>query len=332
MQSPRKGRIPSAGPHDPSSDRGGDVEAVLALLERMLSRLSSQSQVVISEEIVSQLSAIEDKLTHGPQEEGVDAHLDDEAVYESQSKLINERSSSLSHRSRRPVLYVRPQAGRAVVFTPRDQYFAPLEEVPALEQLERSKRSREANNRRAVVRARDHVKETDCRIWVSATFDDLHIDLDPVAESREYLARLAKEHQRETGEHLHYLGVVASHDARNHLHVLLSADVDPQLVREQWRCGSEMAVTLLDEDLVEEKVGYMHKNIVSERATYGRFLRSRGGRGETLMIPVNDFDEARAVLEDIVYPIIPRLISAQPFGGHPRMNFRFSSIRLDEQL
>jgi len=80
-----------------------------------------------------------------------------------------------------------------------------------------------------------------------------------------------------------------------------------------------------------EKVGYMLKNVASERATYGRFLRSRGGRGETLTIPVDDFQDGREVLEDIVYPEVPRVVSAKPFGGHPRVSFRFPSIRRDEQ-
>jgi hypothetical protein len=217
------------------------------------------------------------------------------------------------------------------VYTPRDNYFPSVPEVDEEEQRERSIRSREANDRRAVGRARDHAKETDCRVWVSATFDDLHIDLDTVAESRRFLSRLSKQYQRQTGKSFHYVCVVAVHDARKHLHALMSSDIDPQLIRDSWEYGAEVDITLIEEAQIEEKVGYMFTNVASERAIHGRFLRSRGGRGQTLDIPVNDFHEGREVLQDLIYPEIPRLRSAQPFGGHPRVTFQFPSIRDTER-
>ena len=58
MQSPRKGRTKSADPHVPSGDRGGHVDAVLALLERISSQLRGNTQLIVSDEIVDQLSEI----------------------------------------------------------------------------------------------------------------------------------------------------------------------------------------------------------------------------------------------------------------------------------
>jgi len=333
MQTPRKGPTISADPHVPSGDRGGHVETVLTLLEQISSHLRANAQVNISDDIVDQLSAIENILTHGVLVNPSIDHLDNEALYESQSSPIaaDNKTSYPFSQPRKSVLYVRPQAGRAVVYTPRENYFAPVTEVSESAQRERSRRSREANDRRAVVSARDHAVETDCRMWVTLTFDDFHIDLDPVVEARNYLADISNAYHQQTGKPFHYLGVVAFYDARNHLHVLFPADIDPLLVRESWIYGSEAKVGLIDESIIEKKVRYMMKNVATERATYGRFLRSRGGRGETLTIPVDDFEEGREVLKDIVHPVIPRVVSAQPFGGHPRVTFRFPSIRAEEQ-
>ena len=333
MQSPRKGRTKSADPHVPSGDRGGHVDAVLALLERISSQLRGNTQLIVSDEIVDQLSAIEINLTRGEMVSPPIDHLDNEALYDSQSSHIaaDNKTSHPFSQPRKSVLHIRPQAGRAVVYTPRESYFIPVAEVNEAEQRERSRRSREANDRRAVVRARDHVVETDCRMWVTLTFDDFHIDLDPVVETRNYLEEISNAYHQQTGKPFHYLGVIAFYNARNHLHILFPADIDPRLVRESWIYGSEVRVGLIDESVVEQKVRYMMKNVATERATYGRFLRSRGGRGEILTIPVDDFEEGREVLKDIVHPVVPRVVSAQPFGGHPRVTFRFPSIRRDEQ-
>lgn len=70
----------------------------------------------------------------------------------------------------------------------------------------------------------------------------------------------------------------------------------------------------------------MAKNVAAGRASRSRFLRSRGGGCEVIDLPVKDFSEARELLTDLVSPQTPQLLSAQPFGGHPRLTFRFKPL------
>ena len=71
----------------------------------------------------------------------------------------------------------------------------------------------------------------------------------------------------------------------------------------------------------------MANNIRDHRLSHSRFFRSRGAKGEKIVLPVDSVEEARAQLTDLIGPEKPRLMSAQPFGENPRYAFRFKPVR-----
>jgi hypothetical protein len=229
------------------------------------------------------------------------------------------------------VMTVRRAAGRAGFHRPRAKYFEPVEPLDAANQEERTKRSRAANQRRAVTRASDHAVATNCRLFLTGTFDNDHVEVDPVEAARSYLEAVAREHQRTTGRKLHYVAVVGTEGVRQHMHAIVSADADHEILTQAWIHGYLDGPRLVAEDEIRRTVRYMGKNVEHGRTTYARFLRSRGGGGEVIRVNVRDVEDGRETLKDIIHPAIPVLVNARIFSSTPRVSFEFPPIRPDNE-
>jgi hypothetical protein len=224
------------------------------------------------------------------------------------------------------------KAGRATIYRERLNYFLPVNpNVTDAEKAGRSLRSKEANLRSATRRAADEALENDCTMWVTLTFDDAHRSDGPAGEYRAALRRLSERYKRKTGKPLKHVAVVGTSPAgREHVHALLSGDVDPQDISEVWHNGHDLKIKEIDSDEIEEKVGYMAKHIRQGRVTLARFIRSRTARGEEIQIPIKDIDEGRQVLMDEIHPHKPRLVRSNLFGAVTNIAYRFPPIRDDE--
>lgn len=304
-----------------------------------LSTLTDGEVAALPEGLLNDLEAVVSDLTHqGTSDPNEVVVLDSESVsgpdFESEGMTDDPSLTRTIHilptQEQDLLLHVRPGAGRATVSRPRGSYFTPRPALTPAEQEERSARSRAANRRRAFREAADYAIEMDCRLWITLTFDDQHDDFVAKDECGGYLQRVARAYKKQTGKNFHYRGVVATHGGRPHLHALVSVDADPDLLREKWRYGAIDFITEIDADEVEGKVRYMLRNIEGGRKTYARFLGSRGERTEILVAPVNDFDEAREVLRDIIHPHEPVIVYSQPFGVRQRMGFKFPPQRRAE--
>jgi hypothetical protein len=102
--------------------------------------------------------------------------------------------------------------------------------------------------------------------------------------------------------------------------------VDLEKLQEAWEHGHIQSAEVIPRQKIEEKIGYMAKRVKVNRVSHARFIRSRRLRIEQTSIPVASFDHARDTLADQIAPEKPRVVSAQPFGGHPRITFRFTPI------
>jgi hypothetical protein len=279
------------------------------------------------------LIRFDSKVTHdAATEDGDGTHLLD---YEAESAPTRHADTNVStsgphnypplgHESL--VVVIRPKVGRATTYRPRATYFPPVAELEDDEQEARSRRSQEANDRRAARRAADFCIEHRCFAWVTLTFDDLHLNLDPVDECRHYLARVAELHRSDTGKYLEYRAVVANHDGRPHLHGLFSEDVDLETLRSEWGFGLIVGLEVVARGDVEGKVRYMMKNVANHRLTPHRFLSSKGGMEEPICIPTTGVYHARSIIADVVHPNPVHITSAQLFGGNPRITYRFEPL------
>lgn len=221
-------------------------------------------------------------------------------------------------------------AGRASVSRPRKSYFGEPTEVSPEEQAERSRRSREANARSAARTAADHAIAADCGLWATFTFA-LPVTWTEAAEaSQRFLSASSRRFHTTTGGHLHYVGVVDVSQAEPHLHVLVSRGADEGMLRELWTQGSVESVARIPTEMIEQKVNYMKNRVLHVRATPSRFLRSRGLDLGITREDVSDFEHAREVLRDRIAPESPRIVSARPFGGNPRLGFRFKPLSPSE--
>lgn len=311
----------------------------LADVLRRLSALSNEDADALPDELVDDLELAVAILTHQtPLDRSKGVVLDSESVNapafecgdSSEEAIPFESSNKHFQQGQDLVMHVRTGAGRATVTRRRNRHFKPQPELDDEEQKERTLRSQAANDRRAFREAADYCIEMECRLWITMTFDDQHLNLDPARECGSFLRRTSRKYKKRTGRALHYRGVVASHGGRPHLHALLSADTDVNLIREQWRYGAIDQIIEIDDDEIETKVAYMIKNLEGGRLTYSRFLASRGERSEPLVIPVKNFDDAKETLRDIVTPEEPRVVFSQPFGDRQRIGFRFKPRRGSE--
>ena len=230
------------------------------------------------------------------------------------------------------ILKIHKAAGRASIYRQRDKYFAPLDaSLTPEEAQERSQRTKEANGRKAYRAAADEAVSARCLVWTTLTFDDQHRTKDPQGVFRSSVRRLRERYERKTGKALKYVAVVA-HDeqGREHAHALFSHDVDPHDIQESWNHGHIHEITMIEESEIEEKVGYMAKNIKHGRVTIGRFIRSRTEHEPAEDIPIDDVDDAREILEERISPYTPRLVQTRLFGRHTNISFRFPPIRNEE--
>jgi hypothetical protein len=272
------------------------------------------------------------KLTPDPPDELPDDRLDSESSYPQGAEHTPEataRDPTAGHiASGELVLRAIKPVGRATIFRRRASYsFAPGADDDS---GTASERGQAANRRRAVRRAADHALASNCTLWVTLTFDDQHRTDDPRGEWERYSRRLAYHHKKDTGRPLQYVGVIsAGPDNREHVHVLLSHDIDPDLVREQWPNGHQVDIQEIPVEDIEPRVHYMAHNVDMSRVTFARFIRSRSSGIEIEDIPVDGIEHGRQVLEDLVQPTRVRLERAQPFGSQPGARFRFDPIRDD---
>ena len=226
----------------------------------------------------------------------------------------------------RLVLTTVRRAGRASVSRSRQSYFVEPTEVSPEEQAKRSRRSREANARSAARSAADHAIAADCGLWATFTFAGPISWEQAAIASREFLSEASRRHSSTTGDRLYYVGVVDVSQAQPHLHILMSRSADGETLRELWTHGIVESVALIPSELIEQKVNYMKNRVLEVRATRSRFLRTRGLDLGIIQEDVSDFEQARNVLRDQIAPVTPRVVSAQPFGGNPRLGFRFTPL------
>jgi hypothetical protein len=240
--------------------------------------------------------------------------------------------ASTGNCNRQLILKILKDVGRANIYRLRERYFVTFNETPTpAEALERSQRSEEANARKARRSAADEALRSSCRTWTTLTFDDAHRTDRPQTAFRSFLRRLRERYERKTGKPLKYVAVIA-HDeyGREHAHLLLSHDVEPQDIQESWNHGHISDITTIEESEIEEKVGYMAKNIKYGRVTFARFIRSRTQHDPGELIPVDDVCDARKTLEDLIHPHIPRVVQSRLFGFFTSVSFRFPPIPNEE--
>ncbi len=282
--------------------------------------------------------------------EDLDDNLDNECLYDVEevdrssqlgtgdlekqesSRLPFKAIASTGNCNTQLILKIHKAAGRASIYCSRNRYFAPLDaSLTPEEAQERNQRSRDANARKAFRSAADEAVNTRCLVWTTLTFDDQHRTKDPQGIFEGFKRRLRERYERKTGKALKYVAVIA-HDEKNreHVHALLSHDVDIQDIQESWNHGHINKITTIEESEIEEKVGYMAKNIKHGRVTIGRFIRSRTEHEPVEEVPVDDAYEAREVLEDLIYPHVPRVVQTRLFGRHTNISFRFPPIRNEE--
>lgn len=232
------------------------------------------------------------------------------------------------------LLKIIKKVGRASIYRARAAYFVPSDEPVSQEEArERNQRGAEANHRRARRQAADIAMGERCHTWVTLTFDDQHRTDRPDVAFRRFLRRLRERYKRKTGKSLKYVCVVGlSPDGREHVHGLFSEDVDPDDVRECWQEGFIDEVVEIHPDEVETKVRYMGTHVTGQRVTLERFLHSRSEGVDVEVIPVRDVDEGRMVLADLIHPLVPRVVRTHLFGPHTSVGFRFTPIRIEDEL
>lgn len=332
MESARKGRRSRVRASRGSSEASGSrLTRAQALRQQLINTIYAHEITDLPDEVLDALDDLVDKVTHGTRGDDDEvSHLDNECLYGPSEHEHHDNGdqtqSSFSHATRLEH-HINLRAGRSSVHRPREKYFPPIPEVEPEEQKDRSRRTEEANLRKATSKARDLALAEDCGLWVTLTEDELHQgELTPESVSK-FLTKVARKYKRSTGQHLHYVGVIGTHGHGLHVHALFSRDLDPDILRDAWPFGAEAKIVEIPEDEIETKVRYMAKNIRDHRLSHSRFFRSRGAKAEKIVLPVASVEEARAQLEDLIGPDRPRLMSAQPFGENPRYAFRFRPVR-----
>ena len=240
--------------------------------------------------------------------------------------------ASTGNCNRQLILKVLKDVGRASIYRLRERYFATFNETLTPEEaLERSQRTEEANARKARRSAADEAMRNSCRTWTTLTFDDAHRTDRPQKVFRSFLRRLRERYKRKTGKTLKYVAVIAfDENGREHAHALFPHDVDPHDIQEAWIHGHIHEIIMIEKSEIEEKVGYMAKNIEYGRVTFGRFIRSRTEHEPGEIIPVDDVYDARKTLEDLIHPHIPRVVQSRLFGFFTSISFRFPPIANEE--
>jgi hypothetical protein len=231
-------------------------------------------------------------------------------------------------------LNYKKRVGRASIFRERAQYFVLSDDPVTPEEADaRHQRGEEANHRKACRAAADEAMAGNCNLWATLTFDDQHRSVDPQEQFEAYKRRLRERYKRQTGNALKYVAVIGfSESGREHVHMLMSDDVDPDDVRECWPYGHIDEIWLIEHEEIETKIGYMGDHVRDGRVTFGRFLRSRSSYDPDELIPIRDVAEGREILEELVFPHRVRIVQSRLFGQFTRINYRFFPIRDDEEF
>ena len=325
----------------------GGADAV-ALIRQLIEQLDDLDAPISRRQLTDGLIEVEHAIHNSTQRQSLEPQpvlLVDESRYVTQrsarrkNKIIRtpatvslpevDTTAQPVHRGRESTglyLTVYPQVGRATVSKPRVRYFEPVGPLSLEDQQERTRRSHEANARKAARKAADHAIAADCGIWATFTFAEAISAEGALEVSGGFLSDFARRQRSMSGDPCHYVAIVDISQGRPHIHALISRSVDPEQLKDAWEHGHIQSVELIPRNKIEEKVGYMAKRVRANRVTHARFLRSRRLKIDQHSTPVKDFRHARDTLADQIAPQVPRINSALPVGGHPRITFRFAPL------
>jgi len=219
---------------------------------------------------------------------------------------------------------VLPSVGRATVYRKRSSYGFQASDDPDARQ-----RSSEANFRRAIRRAADQALSQDLGIFVTLTFADHCLDLNPLGEVERFNRRL-RDHGLQQDRHAHYVEVVTNHSGRPHCHGVLSRWLDFETIANCWPNG-HVEITELHPDDIEGRVRYMGGNAKHHRFHSHVLLQSKGDRPQEITATTKSFDSGKQAVSEIIHPQQPRVRSNRPFGKRGSVIYTFDRIqKIDE--
>jgi hypothetical protein len=169
---------------------------------------------------------------------------------------------------------------------------------------------------------RQILSQLDVCTWVSFTFDNEHLHIDPQVAIERFNRNLRNYIHENTSHTFHYCEVLTVEGHRQHIHGLLPEWIESQLVDQYWIYGHAHIVPIT-KDEIEEKVGYMADHIKQSRVTNHRFIESHGDSPIPEYFISNSYSDARDVLEDDLAPnrIIPTM--NRPFTPDGLISYRF---------
>lgn len=220
---------------------------------------------------------------------------------------------------------VLPSVGRATVYRKRSSYDFQASNDPDARQ-----RSSEANYRRAIRGAADQALSQDLGIFVTLTFADDCLKLDPLIETERFNRRL-RDHGLQQERHFHYVEVVTSHSGRPHCHGLLSRWLDFETIANCWPNG-HVEITELHPDDIERKVRYMGGNAKHHRFHSHILLQSKGDRPREITATTKSFDSGKQAVSEIIHPQRPRVRSNRPFGKRGSVIYTFDRFHQANEL
>ena len=208
--------------------------------------------------------------------------------------------------------------GRATSYRERKSDFSTRRHIDP----DAERRSAEANFKSARRKAADKAIHRNLCTWVSFTFDNEHLHIDPQVAIERFNRNLRNYIHENTSHTFHYCEVLTVEGHRQHIHGLLPEWIESQLVDQYWIYGHAHIVPIT-KDEIEEKVGYMADHIKQSRVTNHRFIESHGDSPIPEYFISNSYSDARDVLEDDLAPnrIIPTM--NRPFTPDGLISYRF---------
>ena len=257
-------------------------------------------------------------------------HLDKEwnyDIYERADHDLIEQDASEANNIIRPVISagkgqvvtkVLRTVGRATSYRERKSDFSTRRHIDP----DAERRSAEAYLKAARRKAADKAIHRNLCTWVSFTFDNEHLHIDPQVAIERFNRNLRNYIHKNTSQAFHYCEVLTVVDHRQHIHGLLPEWIEWQLVDRYWIYGHAHIVSIM-KDEIEEKVGYMADHIKQSRVTNHRFIESHGDMPIPEYFISNSYSDARDVLEDDLAPnrITPTM--NKPFTPDGLISYRF---------
>ena len=257
-------------------------------------------------------------------------HLDKEwnyDIYERDDHGLIEQDASDTNNIIHPVISagqgqvvtkVLRTVGRATSYRERKSDFSTRRHIDP----DAERRSAEANFKAARRKAADKAIHRNLCTWVSFTFDNEHLHVDPQVAIERFNRNLRNYIHENTSHAFHYCEVLTVVDHRQHIHGLLPEWIEWQLVYRYWIYGHAHIVPIT-KDEIEEKVGYMADHIKQSRVTNHRFIESHGDMPIPEYFISNSYSDARDVLEDDLAPnrITPTM--NKPFTPDGLISYRF---------